>query len=161
MRKEGLKIDSQEQKENMKNTRKTLKVLQQAATDKENLAGRIIIDKDAKLATTSSKQEVKRKKVEDKSVQTEEPNVTAEDLTSEEPSENYWKRLAEKREERLDESFQENERLKEALEALQEENRVCKEMLNESRNLVEVLQEMLEENEGDATEAAEEATEES
>lgn len=32
--------------ENLKNTRKTLKVLQRAASDKENLAGRVIGEKD-------------------------------------------------------------------------------------------------------------------
>lgn len=37
-------------KENVKNVRKTLKVLQQTA-DKENLTGRTFIDKDTKLAT--------------------------------------------------------------------------------------------------------------
>lgn len=83
---------------------------------------------------------MKRKQLEDKSVQTGECTITAADLTSEEPSADYWKRLAEKREDLLNESFQENERLKETIDALQEENRICKEMLDESKNLVEVLQ---------------------
>ena len=66
--------------------------------------------------------------------------ITAADLTSDEPSADYWKRVAEKRQEMLDESLTENEKLKGAVEALQEENKACKEMLDESRALVEVLQ---------------------
>ncbi|EFA08619.1 geminin [Tribolium castaneum] len=151
--KTGIKIDSQEQKENVKNTRKTLKVLQQAATNKENLAGRILGDKEK----TSF---VRHKILEDKAVQTGESTITAEDLTSEEPSPDYWKRLAEKREQLLNESFEENERLRQAVEALQEENKICKDMLDESRHLVEVLQEMLCDGDADTTEVAEEATEE-
>ncbi|XP_044252857.1 geminin [Tribolium madens] len=145
-----IKIDSQEQKENVKNTRKTLRVLQQTATDKENLAGRIPTEKDKSI--------LRHKHLEDKGVQTGESTVTAEDLTSEEPSPEYWKRLAEKRDQLLNESFEENERLRQAVEALQEENKICKEMLDESRLLVEVLQEML--SDAETTEVAEEATEE-
>lgn len=89
-----------------------------------------------------------------KAVQTEEYKVTEEDLTSDEPSEDYWRRLAEKRGDALNESLQENERLKENVDALKEENRICKEMLEESKHLVEVLKEMLEENE-DETETNE------
>lgn len=90
-----------------------------------------------------------------KSVQTEEYQVTVDDLTSEEPSEDYWRRLAEKRGEALNESFQEIERLKDNVTALKEENRICKEMLEESKHLVEVLQEMLAETEPDETESNE------
>lgn len=75
-----------------------------------------------------------------KSVQTGEGTITADDLTSEEPSADYWKLLAEKRQDALNDSLQENERLKEHVDALQEENRICKEMLEESKHLVEVLQ---------------------
>lgn len=75
-----------------------------------------------------------------KSVQTGESVITEADLTSEEPSADYWKRLAEKRQESLNESLQENDRLKEHVEALKEENRICKDMLEESRHLVQVLQ---------------------
>lgn len=75
-----------------------------------------------------------------KSVQTGEGTITENDLTSEEPSADYWKLLAEKRQDALNDSLQENERLKEHVDALQEENRICKEMLEESKHLVEVLQ---------------------
>lgn len=75
-----------------------------------------------------------------KGTQTEPYFSTVEDLTSEDASVDYWKRLAEKRQESLDVSLHEIEKLKDDIEALQEENKVCKEMLEESRNLVEVLQ---------------------
>lgn len=66
--------------------------------------------------------------------------VTVDDLTGEEPSVDYWRALAEKRGESLNDSLQENERLREHIDALKEENRICKEMLDESKHLVEVLQ---------------------
>lgn len=66
--------------------------------------------------------------------------VTVADLTSDEPSADYWKILAEKRAESLNASMEENERLKQHIDALKEENRICKEMLDESKHLVEVLQ---------------------
>lgn len=61
-------------------------------------------------------------------------------MTGDEPSTDYWRILAKKRGESLNVSLQENERLKEQVDALKEENRVCKEMLEESKHLVEVLQ---------------------
>ncbi|XP_063916111.1 geminin [Zophobas morio] len=153
--KTGIKLDSQDQKENTKTTRNALKLLQHTAADKENLAGRLH-EKD-KLASSSYRNDHKRKPSEDKAVQTGESVITAADLTSDEPSADYWKRVAEKRQEMLDESLTENEKLKGAVEALQEENKACKEMLDESRALVEVLQEMLAEDDGNGTtEAAEE-----
>lgn len=73
-------------------------------------------------------------------VQTGEAVISAADLMSDEPSSDYWKQLAEKRGEALNESLHENDQLKERLENLEEENRICKEMLDESRTLIEVLQ---------------------
>ncbi|KAK9883511.1 hypothetical protein WA026_001687 [Henosepilachna vigintioctopunctata] len=134
-----IKVAPQEVNENLKNSRKTLRVLQQTATDKENLVGRSRLDKDIKLSDS-----VKQKSFAEKEVQTDAV-ITVEDLTSENPSVDYWRKLAEKRAEDLDRSFRENEKLKDDIEALQEENRICKVMLDESKALVEVLQEMLEE----------------
>lgn len=57
-----------------------------------------------------------------------------------EVSENYWQVLAEKRQDALDESLEENHKLVAENVALKEENRIVKEMLNESRSLIEVLQ---------------------
>lgn len=61
-------------------------------------------------------------------------------MISDEPSADYWRALADKRAEQLNDSLQENEHLKEKVEALEEENRICKELLEESKALVEVLQ---------------------
>lgn len=88
------------------------------------------------------KAEAKKKSLQHKAVQTFEDYTVSElDLTSDEPpNEEYWRRLAEKRGEALNDSLHENEKLKENIEALQEENQVCKNMLDESRHLVEILQ---------------------
>ncbi|GJQ72300.1 geminin [Trypoxylus dichotomus] len=150
-----VKIGTQEQQENATNTRKTLKVLQQAATDKENLAGRPHL-KESKMAVD---QEIKRKKLVHKNVQTESPKVEVDDLISDEPSENYWRTVAEKKEEALNESLQENERLRDQIHNLEEENRICKEMLDESRTLISVLQEMMDEVHNTSTDVGEEAVE--
>ncbi|XP_060523245.1 uncharacterized protein LOC132700132 [Cylas formicarius] len=145
-----IKVESEIHQENVKNTRRTLKTLQPAAQDKENLAGRPLAVKEARL-TLENDSKKKNTSLMHKSTQTEKYVTNAEDLTSENASPEYWRRLAEKRQEALDESFLEIEKLKGDIETLQEENKICKEMLQESRNLVEVLQEMIEE--GDAEEA--------
>lgn len=75
-----------------------------------------------------------------KSTQTGQSYVTADDLISEEPSVDYWKKLAETRGQSLDDSLHEIEKLKDNVHALKEENKICKEMLEESKTLVEVLQ---------------------
>lgn len=70
--------------------------------------------------------------------------VTEEDLTTEgEPSESYWKVLAEKRRIALDVSLKENEELHEKVTSLEEELVIARAMLDESKNLVEVLTEMI------------------
>lgn len=74
-----------------------------------------------------------------KSVQTSPPPITKDDLVSEENDKHYWQQLAEKRQEVLDDSLSEIERLKEDISILKEENSICNEMLNESMHLVEVL----------------------
>ncbi|KAJ8983983.1 hypothetical protein NQ317_008688 [Molorchus minor] len=78
-----IKVESQEQQETTKNSRRTLKVLQQTACDKENLAGRPQSFKDAKFAGELEKPETKRKKVQmqHKAVQVGECVITADDLT--------------------------------------------------------------------------------
>lgn len=77
--------------------------------------------------------------MQNKSVQVGECVITTKDLTSDEPSADYWKKLAETRGEALNRSLEENEKLKDNITTLQQENRLCKEMLEESRHLVEVL----------------------
>ncbi|CAH0564910.1 unnamed protein product [Brassicogethes aeneus] len=144
-----VKVESQSQQEISRSIRKT-KVLKDVTSDKENVVKSTTF-KEAKLASEREKAEAKKRSYVDKAVQTfEDYTVTEEDLTSEDaPSEGYWRKLAEKRGEALNESLHENEKLKENVEALQEENKVCKEMLDESRNLVEVLQELLNESQAD------------
>ena len=72
--------------------------------------------------------------------------ITEEDLTTEgEPSEGYWKTLAEKRRVALDESLKENQELHEKVTDLEEELNISRAMLDESRNLVEVLTEIIQE----------------
>lgn len=71
--------------------------------------------------------------------QTEKYILNIDDLTGEEPSADYWKTLAETRQQSIDEILQEVEKLKGDIAALQEENKICKEMLEESRTLVQVF----------------------
>ncbi|XP_012349156.1 geminin isoform X1 [Apis florea] len=146
--------------------RKSLHVLQPAATDKENLVGggrRML--RSALPAKETIKNEVKekpkidekpkRKKIvlKDKAVQTARGGkikIEVEDLTSEAgPSENYWEVLAERRRIALEDALEDNRELVERIETLEEENRIYKEMLDESRALVEVLQEMIGEDRND------------
>lgn len=152
-----------EQQENLKNQRKTLKVLQGVATDKENLTGRPQLDKLSRLkaavhesthSTNTTSEYAKRKKIETKAVETQTSpdskanKITAEDLCSEaKPGEHYWERLAEKRREALETTLEENQRLYERIEGLEEELNTSRQQLEEAQHLVSVLTEMLSENE--------------
>uniref|UniRef100_A0A0K8TM38 Putative geminin-like protein n=1 Tax=Tabanus bromius TaxID=304241 RepID=A0A0K8TM38_TABBR len=146
---------SAEQQENLKQARKTLKVLQKDATDKENLVGRTLVGKGvlikSKTASDVDLTELKRKKLRNQQTQTEvvpSPKITAEDLTSSEsPSEHYWEILAEQRRKALNETLEENQKLYERIDGLEDELSTTKEMLEEAKSLVEVLTEMLNENE--------------
>lgn len=156
-----------EQQENIKNQRKTLKVLQGVATDKENLTGRPQLDKLSRLKaavhettiSTNTSEYAKRKKIETKAVETQTSpdskstnarKITAEDLCSEEkPGEFYWERLAEKRREALEQSLEENQRLYERIDGLEEELNTSRQQLEEAKHLVSVLTEMLNEDEAE------------
>ncbi|XP_015435924.1 PREDICTED: geminin isoform X1 [Dufourea novaeangliae] len=135
--------------------RKSLHVLQPAATDKENLVGGGRMLRSALSVKEGQKPEVtekskhdapKRKKItlRDKGVQTargDKIKIEVEDLTSEAgPSENYWEVLAERRRIALNDALEENKELSDRIEKLEDENRLYKEMLDETRTLVEVLQ---------------------
>ncbi|XP_066261349.1 geminin [Euwallacea similis] len=139
-----IKIDPEVQQENVKNTRKSLRTIQPTAIDKENLAGRPMVGKDLKPLVTEAKKS--KPMLVNQETQTERYITNIDDITGEEASTDYWKRLAEKRQEFLDTSLHEIEKLKENIEHLQEENKICKEMLEESRHLVKVFQEMLDED---------------
>lgn len=156
-----------EQEENIKSQRKTLKVLQGAATNKENLAGRKI-DKLNRLKGSSvitSELTAKRKKTETKAVETQtspgqrtqqlqlqQKTITVEDLTSNDeagPSEHYWERLAERRRVALEDSLNENKRLYEHIESLEEELNTSRQELEEAKHLVAILTELINEESGD------------
>lgn len=153
-----IKIESaSEQQETLKNSRKTLKVLQSGATDKENLAGRPVFDKISRLkgATeliNNTAETAKRKKIDNRSTQTSpgKKSVTAEDLTdAETPGSKYWELLAEQRRVALEATLVENQHLHERIEGLENELDTSRKMLEETKNLVEVLTEMLNENEAE------------
>lgn len=97
--------------------------------------------------------EIKRKKLVTNSCQTdtarlELAKITEEDLiTDGEPSEGYWKVLAEKRRDALEITLRENEELCDEVNSLRAQLDVSNQMLDESKNLVEILTEMLQENE--------------
>jgi len=131
-----IKVDSGVQQENVKNTRRGLRTLQPEATDKENLAGRPKILKDLKPGFEN---ETKKQKplLMHKETQTEKYITNIDDLTGEEAGVDYWKRIAEKRQESLDESFREIEKLKEAIDCIKEENVLCKEMFEKAKQYVE------------------------
>lgn len=72
--------------------------------------------------------------------------ITEDDLTTTgEPSESYWKVLAEQRRIALDVSLKENEELHDRVHNLEEELNVSRAMLEETQNLVEVLSELVQE----------------
>lgn len=68
--------------------------------------------------------------------------------TEGEPSDGYWKALAEKRRVALDISLKENEELHEKVVSLEEELAISRAMVEESNNLVELLTEIIQEKEG-------------
>lgn len=94
---------------------------------------------------------IKRKKTVSKGVQAGKEkaassSVTAEDLTSDSASDNYWQSLAEQRRVALEVTLKENEalhhrneELTKKVKLLEEENKVAKELLQESETLVDVL----------------------
>lgn len=153
-----IQIDSaSEQQATLKNTRKTLKVLQNVATDKENLAGRPVLDKISRLKGASelinnTAETAKRKRIDNRATQTSpgKKSVTADDLTdAATPGTKYWELLAEKRREALEATLVENQHLHERIEGLESELNTSRKMLEETKNLVEVLTEMLNENEAE------------
>lgn len=98
------------------------------------------------VASSFVSAEAKRRKssLSQDSAEKQLAKVTEEDLTTEgEPSDGYWKVVAEKRRIALDISLKENEELHEKVASLEEELGIARAMLDESKNLVEVLTEMI------------------
>lgn len=107
----------------------------------------------AVIGATPSKEPRRRKSSQDPAEKLQN-RIIEEDLTSEgEPSEGYWKTLAEKRRVALDISLKENEELHEKVESLEEELSISRTMLEESRNLVELLTEIIQEQDGEANDS--------
>ncbi|XP_072949083.1 uncharacterized protein geminin isoform X2 [Epargyreus clarus] len=130
----------------MPKTRRSLKTLQHTATDRENLVGRPSKNLKHQISLDSPVEvEVKRKIVQSKETQANFTNkVTAEDLTNPKgASESYWKILSEKRQKALEETLEENEKLKQEIDALKEENAKYKVMLEEANSFIEVFKEEL------------------
>ncbi|XP_038209778.1 geminin [Zerene cesonia] len=135
-------------------TRRSLKTLQHTSTDRENLVGRPSKSLKHQLSQESLVDvEVKRKNLSTKEVQVNlENKVTADDLTNPEgASEKYWQILAEKRQQALQESLDENEKLRKIIEDLKEENAQYKQMLEEANSFVEVIKEELANNSNNDT----------
>lgn len=104
--------------------------------------------------STAASTEPKRRKSSQDAAEKSQRKITEEDLTTEdEPSEGYWKALAEKRRIALDISLKENEELHEKVASLDEELNISRSMLEESRNLVDLLTEIIQEQEGDANDS--------
>lgn len=104
------------------------------------------------VSTTPS---VERRRKASQDTEKSQNKITEEDLTTEgEPSDGYWKALAEKRRVALDISLKENEELHDKVASLEEELSISRTMLDESRNLVELLTEIIQEQEGDANDSA-------
>ncbi|XP_041978897.1 geminin-like [Aricia agestis] len=128
-------------------TRKSLKTLQHAASDTENLVGRPSKSLKHQLSqeTVVADVEVKRKNISSKEIQVNLQNkVSVDDLTNpEKASETYWKLLAEKRQVALQEALDENETLRQLIEELKKENGEMKQMLEEANSFIEVVKENL------------------
>ncbi|KAL6265063.1 hypothetical protein P5V15_005154 [Pogonomyrmex californicus] len=143
--------------------RKPLQVLQPAATDNEMLVGADRILRSIKSQRATTKQDVetikkntsKHLKVtkKNKAIQTareERIRIKVEDLTStDNPSENYWQILAERRQIALVDALEENKILVQRIAKKEEEIRVYKEMLEETKALAETLQELYKEDKND------------
>ncbi|XP_037093361.1 uncharacterized protein LOC119113128 [Pollicipes pollicipes] len=86
------------------------------------------------------------------SIQTERPGqydaeVARADICAEVPSEQYWQRLADSRQEALQETLDENQQLHERLAQLEEENRLLREALQQAEEVVACVQEWSQEQE--------------
>ncbi|BES92619.1 Geminin [Nesidiocoris tenuis] len=135
--------------------RRTLQPLQLSAGGKTNLVGGgrspMPSNKEKNQQVHVDSKPMKKLKSSEQQkqiiVETPKNHVTAEDLTTEEsPSAEYWKALAERRREALENALIENQRLTERVAILEEENSKVAELLNESTQIIESLTEMLNES---------------
>ncbi|KAF7989004.1 hypothetical protein HCN44_007314 [Aphidius gifuensis] len=144
--------------------KKSTKTFETAARDKENLVrvSRVLRSTSGPLKAMSKEEMSGQIKIETTNEKTKKitevgkvnkkspaKKVSQKSASQPEPSENYYKVLAEKRRIALDNALEEKHILHDKIKQLEEENRSYKEMLDESRALVEVLQEMLGEDQPD------------
>lgn len=105
----------------------------------------------ASNVSSSEAKRLRKSSLSQDSAEKQLAQVTEEDLTTEgEPSEHYWKGLAEQRRVALEVSLKENEELHNKIENLEEELTIARQMIDESKNLVEVLTEMIQEGNNDS-----------
>ncbi|GAB0097060.1 hypothetical protein DMENIID0001_126530 [Sergentomyia squamirostris] len=152
-----IQVDSDDvQQENLKNSRRTFKVLQKNAKDKENLVGRPIISasKESHLKQRTDLEEEKvlqkkKKQASSTQVQTDseescDQQISEADITSTAgTSQKYWELLAEKRRLALEDALKENECLHQRIQNLEEELKISREMLAESKEMLSVMEEIL------------------
>jgi len=81
---------------------------------------------------------IAKRKLIEKSVQTDNEN-NADLVTSDDPSLEYWKLLAEERRVALEEALQENQTLIEKADALQAENNHLNDLLEDAKALAEMI----------------------
>ncbi|KAJ9598505.1 hypothetical protein L9F63_010825, partial [Diploptera punctata] len=149
---------SKKSKENTRNSTNILQVLQPEACGKENLVGgsrtplkdiksglKMRGKREKKILIKDVIENVqgkgKKKKMCNKDIQTtEDVEIDIKDLTSEEePSENYWKILAERRRVALDEALKENQILNDKVEILQQEKETIYKMYEEAKQALDLL----------------------
>lgn len=103
------------------------------------------------VASVHNKPEARRRKSclsQDSISEKQLTKITEEDLTTEgEPSDGYWKTLAEKRRIALDISLKENEELHEKIGQLEEELNSTRDLLESAHEMVDILKEIIQEKE--------------
>ncbi|XP_033738670.1 geminin-like [Pecten maximus] len=148
--------------------RKTLQTLQYSAVkDRKNLGKDALLNAQKEKCGKDSIQiyvdpetpDVKSKTFDDKGVQTDKKSISEDDIdqeaydlmVNEEIPENYWRDLAERRREALDESLNENEQLHGEIDELRNENQKLEKMASQAEYFAGVIQELV--GVGEETEA--------
>ncbi|XP_069126982.1 geminin-like [Argopecten irradians] len=140
--------------------RKTLQTLQYSAVkDRKNLGKDALLNAQKEKCGKDSIQiyvdpetpDSKDKTFDEKGVQTEKKSLSEEGvdqeaydlMVNEEIPENYWRDLAERRREALDESLTENEQLHSEIEELRNENQKLEKMANQAEYFAGVIKELV------------------
>ncbi|XP_060073405.1 uncharacterized protein LOC132553194 [Ylistrum balloti] len=156
--------------------RKTLQTLQYSAVkDRKNLGKDALLNAQKEKCGKDTIQiyvdpetpATKDKTYDDKGVQTEKKSKLVDDIdqeaydlmVNEEIPENYWRDLAERRREALDESLNENEQLHSEIEELRNENEKLTKMASQAEYFADVIQELVGVSEEKETKESEEKSE--